>query len=166
MLESSSIEIWQAKAWTDLRLKGMQTCKSTSKNHVNSGVNYVMLNFTRLFSLFFFLSPSPSSIASASRLCSTYSLYKNKCPFKKFKLPECNLVLLTDIWPERKISHRINKVDQDQVKQQQSKREGREDDFERWDFDLAQVTIWQIVPAYKNLFKATEEFIFLCHGHF
>ena len=139
------------------------TCKSTTKNY---WVNYVMLNFTRLFSLFFFLSPSPSSIESASRLCSTYSLYKNKCPFKKFKLPECNLVLLTDIWPERKISHRINKVDQDQVKQQQSKRERREDDFERWDFDLAQVTIWQIVPAYKNLFKATEEFIFLCHGHF
>ena len=118
-----------------------------------------MLNFTRLFSLFFFLSPSPSSIESASRLCSTYSLYKNKCPFKKFKLPECNLVLLTDIWPERKISHRINKVDQDRVKQVE------EDDIdfegrERWDFDLAQVTIWQIVPAYKNLFKATEEFIF------
>ena len=126
-------------------------------------MNYVMLNFTRLFSLFFFLSPSPSSIESASRLCSTYSLYKNKCPFKKFKLPECNLVLLTDIWPERKISHRINKVDQDRVKQVEEEDdidfEGRES-RERWDFDLAQVTIWQIVPAYKNLFKATEEFIF------
>ena len=114
----------------------------------------------------------PCSFSSHPRLhpshqlvgCVVLTYYvQNKCPFKKFKLPECNLVLLTDIWPERKISHRINKVDQDQVKQQQSKRERREDDeddFERWDFDLAQVTIWQIVPAYKNLFKATEEFIF------
>ena len=122
---------------------------------MKSGENYVMLNFTRLFSLFFFLSLHPRLLLHQP------AVYK--CPFKKFKLPECNLVLLTDIWPERKISHRINKVDQDQVKQQQSKRERREDDeddFERWDFDLAQVTIWQIVPAYKNLFKATEEFIF------
>ena len=123
---------------------------------MKSGENYVMLNFTRLFSLFFFLSLSLRTLASS--VLHQPAVYK--CPFKKFKLPECNLVLLTDIWPERKISHRINKVDQDQVKQQQSKRERREDDFERWDFDLAQVTIWQIVPAYKNLFKATEEFIF------
>lgn len=76
----------------------------------------------------------PCSFSSHPRLHPSHQLVgcvvltycvQNKCPFKKFKLPECNLVLLTDIWPERKISHRINKVDQDQVKQQQSKREKR-----------------------------------------
>ena len=89
------------------------------------------------------------------------------CPFKKVQITRVKFsTAYRHLTCQRKISHRINKVDQDQVKQQQSKREGREDDFERWDFDLAQVTIWQIVADYKNLFKATEEFIFLCHGHF
>ena len=63
----------------------------------------------------------PCSFSSHPRIApASAGCVQNKCPFKKFKLPECNLVLLTDIWPERKISHRINKVDQDQVKQQQS----------------------------------------------
>ena len=117
----------------------------------------------------------PCSFSSHPRLHPSHQLVgcvvltycvQNKCPFKKFKLPECNLVLLTDIWPERKISHRINKVDQDRVKQVEE-----DDDFEgRVERDEILILLkWQsdrlCLPT-KTCLKPLKNSFFLCHGHF